>query len=255
MRYAIYTLGCKVNQYETQAMETILTGRGHTLTEFDAEADVYIINTCSVTAVSDKKCRNMIRRTKRTHPDALIAVCGCYAQAKPEEVAGLEVDLVAGTGDRMAFLDQVEQAALGRRNYTVLTLEMLARTYPKAELYMAMGSDMLLSFDSWHRWQEILRLARLVVTSRNVGDAPELHAKAKQMDPTGARILFAQVEALPMASSNLRARLAAGEACENELPALVRRVIRREGLYRADRGESGNHESETGKGACARPVE
>ena len=95
----------------------------------------------------------------------------------------------------------------------------------------------------------------LVVTSRNVGDAPELHAKAKQMDPTGARILFAQVEALPMASSNLRARLAAGEACENELPALVRRVIRREGLYRADRGESGNHESETGKGACARPVE
>ncbi len=95
-------------------METILTGRGHTLTEFDAEADVYIINTCSVTAVSDKKCRNMIRRTKRAHPDALIAVCGCYAQAKPEEVAGLEVDLVAGTGDRMAFLDQVEQATLDR---------------------------------------------------------------------------------------------------------------------------------------------
>ena len=114
MKYIINTLGCKVNQYETQAMETILTGRGHTLTEFDAEADVYIINTCSVTAVSDKKCRNMIRRTKRTHPDALIAVCGCYAQAKPEEVAGLEVDLVAGTGDRMAFLDQVEQATLDR---------------------------------------------------------------------------------------------------------------------------------------------
>ena len=150
---------------------------------------------------------------------------------------------------------EVEQAALGRRNYTVLTLEMLARTYPEAELYMAMGSDMLLSFDSWHRWQEILGLARLVVTSRNVGDAPELHAKAKQMDPTGARILFAQVEALPMASSDLRARLAAGEACENELPALVRRVIRREGLYQADRGEGRNHESETGKGACARPVE
>lgn len=103
--------------------------------------------------------------------------------------------------------------------------------------------------------QDILRLAHLVVTSRHVGDDPELHAKALRLDPTGARILFAQVEALPMASSNLRARLAAGEACENELPALVRRVIRREGLYRADRGESGNHESETGKGACARPVE
>ena len=113
---------------------------------------------------------------------------------------------------------EVEQAALGRRNYTVLTLEMLARTYPEAELYMAMGSDMLLSFDSWHRWQEILRLARLVVTSRNVGDAPELHAKAKQMDPTGARILFAQVEALPMASSNLRAALQQGKRVKMNCP-------------------------------------
>ena len=173
-------------------------------------------------------------------------MCGCFRllEEGPDAVPQVEVSCW-----------EVEQAALGRRNYTVLTLEMLARTYPEAELYMAMGSDMLLSFDSWHRWQEILGLARLVVTSRNVGDAPELHAKAKQMDPTGAHILFAQVEALPMASSDLRARLAAGEACENELPALVRRVIRREGLYRADRGESGNHESETGKGACARPVE
>ena len=86
-----------------------------------------------------------------------------------------------------------------------------------------------------------------------MGDAPELHAKAKQMDPTGARILFAQVEALPMASSNLRVRLAAGEACENELPALVRRVIRREGLY--TKGDEVTNESETGKRACAQPAE
>ena len=157
---------------------------------------------------------------------ARVEMCACFRALEAE--GAVPALCVSGW--------EVEQAALGRRNYTVLTLEMLARTYPEAELYMAMGSDMLLSFDSWHRWQEILRLARLVVTSRNVGDAPELHAKAKQMDPTGARILFAQVEALPMASSNLRARLAAGEVCENELPALVRRVIRREGLYRADRG-------------------
>jgi nicotinate-nucleotide adenylyltransferase len=174
-----------------------------------------------------------------------LEMCRCFAALAQEP--GMPPLEVSGW--------EVAQAAAGSRNYTVLTLEMLARENPGAVLYLAIGSDMLLSFDSWHRWQEILRLARLVVTSRNVGDAPELHAKAKQMDPTGARILFAQVEALPMASSNLRARLAAGEACENELPALVRRVIRREGLYRADRGESGNHESETGKGACARPVE
>lgn len=109
MRFAIYTLGCKVNQYETQAMETILTQRGHTLAPFDGAADVYIINTCSVTAVSDKKCRNMIRRTRRDHPDAIVAVCGCYAQAKPEDIAALGVDLVAGTGDRLAFLDRLEQ--------------------------------------------------------------------------------------------------------------------------------------------------
>ena len=106
---------------------------------------------------------------------------------------------------------EVEQAALGRRNYTVLTLEMLARTYPEAELYMAMGSDMLLSFDGWHRWQEILRLARLVVTSRNVGDAPELHAKAKQMDPPGHASCLHRSR-LCHGQQQPACRLAAGEA-------------------------------------------
>ena len=88
---------------------------------------------------------------------------------------------------------EVAQAEAGQRNYTVLTVEKLARDYPGAQLYLAIGSDMLLSFDGWHRWQDILRLAHLVVTSRNVGDAPELHAKALRLDPTGARILFAPV--------------------------------------------------------------
>ncbi len=90
---------------------------------------------------------------------------------------------------------------------------------------------MLLSFDGWHRWQDILRLAHLVVTSRNAGDAPELCAKARQLDPAGQRILFAPVTALPMASSALRQRLAAGEDCAEELPEAVRAVIRREHLY------------------------
>ena len=92
---------------------------------------------------------------------------------------------------------EVAQAKAGNHNYTVLTVEKLARDYPGAQLYLAIGSDMLLSFDDWHRWQDILRLAHLVVTSRNVGDAPELHAKALRLDPTGARILFAPVQALP----------------------------------------------------------
>ena len=173
-------------------------------------------------------------------------MCGCFhaLEQGPNPVPQVEVSTW-----------EIEQAAAGRRNYTVLTLEMLAAEHPEAELYMAVGSDMLLSFDGWYRWQDILKLARLVVTSRNVGDAPELHQKAKQLDPTGARILFAPVQALPMASSALRARLAAGEMCENELPALVRRIIRREGLYRADKGDKIDHESETGKGTCAQPVE
>ena len=127
---------------------------------------------------------------------------------------------------------EVAQAEAGSHNYTVLTVEKLARDYPGAQLYLAIGSDMLLSFDGWHRWQDILRLAHLVVTSRHVGDDPELHAKALRLDPTGARILFAPVQALPMASSDIRTRLAAGEGCEAELPEAVRAVIRREKLYK-----------------------
>ncbi|MCD8382818.1 MAG: tRNA (N(6)-L-threonylcarbamoyladenosine(37)-C(2))-methylthiotransferase MtaB [Clostridiales bacterium] len=115
MRFAIYTLGCKVNQYESQAMQTVLEERGHTLVPFEAEAELYLVNTCSVTAVSDRKSRQIIRRTRRAHPDAVIAVCGCYAQASPEQVADLGVDFVSGTGDRMAFLEQVQREADRRR--------------------------------------------------------------------------------------------------------------------------------------------
>ncbi len=138
MRAAIYTLGCKVNQYETQAMERELTDRGHELVPFDGPADVYIINTCTVTAVSDKKSRQMIRRARKQAPNAVVAVCGCYAQTKPEEVRALDADLIAGTGDRMQFLDLLENAvreqepvvrvdkALGRRIFEVLPAGGLA---------------------------------------------------------------------------------------------------------------------------------
>ncbi len=115
MRFAIYTLGCKVNQYETQAMETLLTRRGHQMVPFEDAADVYLVNTCSVTAVSDKKCRNIIRRTRREHPEAVLGVCGCYSQHAPEVVRELGVDIVSGTGQRQEFLRQVEQFALTRR--------------------------------------------------------------------------------------------------------------------------------------------
>ncbi len=109
MRIAIYTLGCKVNQYETQALETEFVKRGHVLTPFEEQADAYIINTCTVTAVSDKKSRAMIRRAQKNNGAAVVAVCGCYAQTDPEAVAALGVDLVSGTADRLGFLEQVER--------------------------------------------------------------------------------------------------------------------------------------------------
>ncbi|WP_294549077.1 tRNA (N(6)-L-threonylcarbamoyladenosine(37)-C(2))-methylthiotransferase MtaB [uncultured Pseudoflavonifractor sp.] len=125
MRYAIYTLGCKVNQYETQALEAELLRRGHTLVSFEDEADAYIINTCTVTAVSDRKSRNAIRRAKKRNPAAVVAVCGCYAQTAPDDVAALGVDLVSGTGDRLGFLNEVERLSGLVRAEAELVPEML----------------------------------------------------------------------------------------------------------------------------------
>ena len=115
MRIAIYTLGCKVNQYETQAMEQELRRRGHQVVDFSDAADVYVVNSCSVTAVSDQKSRQMLHRVRRQHPEAVLALCGCYPQTHVEDVRKLDVDLIAGTGDRMAFLDLLEQEAEERR--------------------------------------------------------------------------------------------------------------------------------------------
>ena len=155
-------------------------------------------------------------------PAALrLEMCRCFAVLEQGGATQLEVSRW-----------EIDQAAQGRRNYTVLTLEMLAGRWPEAQLYLAIGSDMLLTFDQWYCWQRILQLAKLVVTSRQLGDDQALHTKAKQLDPSGSRILFAPVEAMPMASSALRTRLSAGEQCADELPPEVREVIQREGLYR-----------------------
>ena len=83
MKIAIYTLGCKVNQYETQAMEQELRRRGHQVVPFEEAADAYVVNSCSVTAVSDRKSRQMLYRVRREHPQAVLALCGCYSQTHP----------------------------------------------------------------------------------------------------------------------------------------------------------------------------
>ena len=126
MRVAIYTLGCKMNQYETQAMEQLLRQKGHQVVDFSEEADAYVVNTCSVTAVSDQKSRKVLHRVRRERPGAVLAVCGCYPQTHVEDVRKLDVDLIAGTGDRAGFVDLLEQAVEERR-----PLELVDRSFDR----------------------------------------------------------------------------------------------------------------------------
>ncbi|MCR5481298.1 MAG: tRNA (N(6)-L-threonylcarbamoyladenosine(37)-C(2))-methylthiotransferase MtaB [Clostridia bacterium] len=104
------TLGCKVNQYETEVLKEQFQKAGHTVTGDEEYADVYIINTCTVTGLADRKSRQYVRRMKRINPDALIAVTGCYAQISPQEVAAIEgVNLVVGTNEKLKLAEYVEK--------------------------------------------------------------------------------------------------------------------------------------------------
>lgn len=109
---AFLTLGCKVNQIETQSMSELFRRAGYEIKEFGEDADIYVINTCSVTAVGEKKSRQQIRRAHRMNPGAVIAVTGCYAQLAPEDIAAIEgVGLVVGTKDRQNIVTMAEEAA------------------------------------------------------------------------------------------------------------------------------------------------
>lgn len=106
---AFYTLGCKVNQYETEAMAELFADAGYEICDFSDKSDVYVINTCSVTNMGDRKSRQIIRRAKKTNPDAVIAVTGCYSQVAPEEVLAINgVNIVIGTQDRKNIVSLVE---------------------------------------------------------------------------------------------------------------------------------------------------
>ncbi len=110
MKYKIATLGCKVNQFETQALETMLSGRGFSEAKTGEAADVIIINTCAVTAESGRKSRQMIRKLEGENPDAIVAVCGCFSQLSPEETASIGADVVHGSGDKERFAADIEKA-------------------------------------------------------------------------------------------------------------------------------------------------
>ncbi len=108
-RVAAYTLGCKVNAYDTEAVLKLFLERGYEPADFDDFADVYIINTCTVTNLGDKKSRQIIRRAKARNNDGIVVAMGCYAQVSPDEVSNIEgVNIVVGTKDRAQIVDMVE---------------------------------------------------------------------------------------------------------------------------------------------------
>ena len=109
--FSILTLGCKVNQYESEAMSELFESRGYRQVENDDFSDVYIVNTCTVTNLSDRKSRQFIRKSKKNNPDSVVAVVGCYSQVSPEEVKNIEgVDVVVGTTERNRIVDLIEES-------------------------------------------------------------------------------------------------------------------------------------------------
>lgn len=110
-KVAFYTLGCKVNTYDTDALKEIFRTEGYEITDFNDKADIYIVNTCTVTHFGDKKSRQMLRRAKKLNPEAKIIATGCYAQVSPEKIAEIdEVDLIVGTSNRENIIDIISES-------------------------------------------------------------------------------------------------------------------------------------------------
>lgn len=110
-KVAFYTLGCKVNQYESDAMAELFKERGYEITDFERPADIYVINTCDVTNESARKSRQMIRKASRINPNAVVAVVGCYAQLESGEISRIPgVDVIVGTKDRRRIVDLIEES-------------------------------------------------------------------------------------------------------------------------------------------------
>ncbi len=154
---AIHTLGCKVNQYESEAMAEMLKKAGYDLVPFEAYADCYLINTCTVTSLSDRKSRQMIRRAKKKNPKALLVVTGCYAQTAPEEIQNIpEVDLIVGTSRRNELIQLIEQAEkericavediMKRREFEALHITEYGPNRTRAFLKVQDGCDRYCSY-------------------------------------------------------------------------------------------------------------
>ena len=116
MKVAFYTLGCKVNQYETNGMIQAFMENGYEIVDFSEKADIYIINTCTVTSISDKKSRQMIRRTKQLNPDAIVVAVGCYAQVAKDKLEEIkDIDLILGISEKTEIVKYVEEEIQNRK--------------------------------------------------------------------------------------------------------------------------------------------
>lgn len=132
---AFHTLGCKVNHYETEAIWQLFQEAGYERTDFEKTADVYIINTCTVTNTGDKKSRQIIRRAIRKNPDAVICVTGCYAQTSPAEILEIPgVDIVVGTQNRVKLLDYIKQYEKEREPINGVGNIMKARVFEELDV-------------------------------------------------------------------------------------------------------------------------
>ena len=157
------------------------------------------------------------KKASTTPGEVRLAMCQCFTALSPAvEVSDWEI-------------------AQGGRSYTVHTLEMLRDAYPGAELYLCVGSDMLLTFTQWYRWQEMLAMAALVVESREAGDEPALQAAAADLTAQGGRVLFARAEAYPCASSDIRSGKIPPEQWPGVLPPETLRVVQENHLYSAEK--------------------
>lgn len=133
---ALTTLGCKVNQFETEVMEGLFKERHYQIVSFDEAADFYIINTCSVTHLGERKSRQLIRRAIRLNPQAIVAVTGCYAQVAPKEVEKIEgVRVLVGTKERHRIVDLAEQAAKENAMVNAITDIMKADVFEDIPLF------------------------------------------------------------------------------------------------------------------------
>ena len=141
-KVAFYTLGCKVNQYETEAMLEMFEKDGYEQVGSEDYADVYVINTCTVTHMSDRKSRQYIRRMKKKNPDAIIAVVGCYSQVSPEEILEIdEVNLVMGTNERRDIVKEIKKLEVveGEKKASTVDDIMKVRAFEEIEISQSNG--------------------------------------------------------------------------------------------------------------------